>query len=70
MAAGHDKQWACEASAHDATIGASPHGKQGICSNDALAAHGDAEYPIGAAAVKELYDPRGRASSATRSTAT
>lgn len=59
LAAGHYKQWVCEADAHDATIGVSPHGKQRICSNDALAAHGDGEYPVGASAVKELYDAEG-----------
>jgi hypothetical protein len=59
LAEGHYKQWACEAGSHDATIGVSPHGKQRICANDVLAGHGDGEYPVDAAAVKELYDADG-----------
>ncbi|MBZ5707846.1 hypothetical protein [Nannocystis pusilla] len=59
LAEGHYKQWACESGAHDATITVSPHGKQRICSNDVLATHGDGEYPVDAAAVKELYDAAG-----------
>jgi hypothetical protein len=58
LAAGHYKQWACEAAVHG-PIMISPHGPQRICSNDVLSAHGDGEYPVGSAGVKELYDEAG-----------
>lgn len=58
IAAGHYKSWHCEAALHD-PIAISPHGKQRICSNDVLSAHGDGEYPVDSAGVKELYDAAG-----------
>ena len=54
LAEGHYLMWTCEADPHAASIAVSPHGMQRICSNDLMAAHGDGEYPVGAAAVKEL----------------
>jgi len=52
------KAWHCEPSPHEARK-PSPHGMNRICSNDVLAAHGDAEFPVDSAAVKELYDAAG-----------
>jgi hypothetical protein len=52
------KDWHCEPAAHDQRS-PSPHGKNRICSNDALSAHGSGAYPVDAAAVKELYDAAG-----------
>lgn len=51
--------WKCEEAAH-AARSPSPHGMNRICSNAALSAHGDGEFPVGAAAVKELYDTTGK----------
>lgn len=45
--------WTCEPQPH-AARSPSPHGINRICSNDLLSAHGDGEYPVGAASVKEL----------------
>lgn len=59
LAAGHYKDWACEAAPHEARS-PSPHGWNRICSNDAVSSHGDGEYPVGAAGVKELYDDGGK----------
>jgi len=50
--------WKCETAVHDARP-SSPHGKNLICSNATLSAHGAGEYPVGSAAVKELYDQAG-----------
>jgi len=56
IAAGHYQDWACEAEPH-AGRSPSPHGRNRICSNDALVGStGDGAYPVGAAAVKEIYD--------------
>lgn len=55
IAAGHYQDWACEPAPH-APRPPSPHGSNRICSNDALAAStGDGPYPVGSAAVKEIY---------------
>src|ERR1700746_1873789 len=55
LAAGDYLSWHCEAEPHAARPpGAHNHNR--ICSNDALATHGEGEYPVDAAAVKELYD--------------
>lgn len=51
-------QWHCEAAAHPARS-PSPHGSNRICSNDALSGHGTGEFPVGAAAVKEIYSSGG-----------
>jgi len=57
--AGHYLGWHCEAAAHPARPG-SGHGPNRICSNDALAgATGEGPYPVGAAAVKEVFDGAG-----------
>jgi hypothetical protein len=54
IAEGFYLDWACEPEPH-AARSPSPHGVNRICSNDALSAHGDGEYPVDAASVKELY---------------
>jgi hypothetical protein len=54
LADGHYLSWTCEMDPHPISIDVSPHGMQRICSNDLMSAHGDGEYPVGAAAVKEL----------------
>ncbi len=58
LADGAYQSWECEAEAHPARS-PSPHGINRICSNAALSGHGDGEFPVGAAAVKELYDDAG-----------
>ena len=56
LAAGSYLDWHCEAAAHDARS-PSPHGQNRICSNDLLSTYtAEAEYPVGSAAVKELWD--------------
>jgi hypothetical protein len=47
--------WKCEQAPHDARA-PSPHGTNRICSNDLLSKSVGGEFPVGAAAVKELYD--------------
>jgi hypothetical protein len=53
---GSYRDWHCESAPH-AFREPSPHGFNRICSNDLLSANtkGDADWPKGAAAVKELY---------------
>jgi hypothetical protein len=46
--------WKCEPAPH-AARSPSPHGTTQICSNATLSAHGTGEFPVGSAAVKELY---------------
>jgi hypothetical protein len=59
LATGAYRAWHCEAAPHPARS-PSPHGINRICSNDALSAFtGTGEYPVGSAAVKELYDSAG-----------
>jgi hypothetical protein len=59
LAAGSYKAWHCEAKPHDPRS-PSPHlGQNRICSNNLLSAAGPGEYPVGSAAVKELYDSTG-----------
>ncbi len=59
LAEGHYKSWACESAEHEA-VSPSPHGFNRICSNDVLSGHaGTGEYPVGSAAVKELWDAMG-----------
>jgi len=53
------KGWHCESAPHAARK-PSPHGMNRICSNDVLAAHGDGEFPVDSAGVKELYDADGK----------
>ncbi len=55
IALGYYKSWHCEPAPH-AARSPSPHGINRICSNDVLSATAsNAEYPVGSAAVKELY---------------
>ena len=57
--AGHYLTWACEAEPHPPR-GSSPHHRNRICSNTALATStGTGAYPVGAAAVKEIFDASG-----------
>lgn len=60
LAAGHYKMWKSQPGVVE-PIMISPHGKQRIYINDALAGHplDGGEYPVGTAAVKELYDDAG-----------
>ena len=60
IAAGHYLAWSCEAAPHPARPG-SGHGPNRICSNTVLAtaAPGDGPFPVGAAAVKEVFDDTG-----------
>lgn len=56
LEAGHYLGWHCEPDRHPPRPG-SAHGANRICSNDALAAApGDGPFPVGAAAVKEVFD--------------
>lgn len=57
LAAGSYTSWRCEAEVH-AARSPSPHGFNRVCSNDLIASNvsGDAAWPAGAAAVKELHD--------------
>jgi hypothetical protein len=56
LAKGYYKQWSCEPAVH-ASRSPSVHNFNRICSNDAIAsnASGTGDWPVGAAAVKELY---------------
>ena len=53
LAAGHYKAWACEPAPHPARPPGA-HGENRICSNALLSATASGDYPVGAAAVKEL----------------
>ena len=53
-------KWKCETAPH-AARSPSPHGTNRICSNVTTSAHGAGEFPVGSAAVKELYDSAGTA---------
>lgn len=56
LAQGHYTRWRCEPAPHDARPPGA-HGRNRICSNEALATAGGAgEFPVGAASVKELWD--------------
>jgi hypothetical protein len=52
------KSWHCEAAPH-AARSPSPHGTNRICSNELSSGHAIGEYPVDAAAVKEIYDSTG-----------
>jgi hypothetical protein len=56
LEAGHYNEWHCEASVHPAAP-ESPHGPNRICNNDALheAIDEEGDWPVGAAAVKEVF---------------
>lgn len=51
----HYERWACEASPHEER-GSSPHDRNRICSNMLISKHESGPYPVGASAVKELYE--------------
>ncbi len=54
IAAGHYRSWHCEPAPH-ASRPPSPHGSDRICSNDLLSASTAGTFPVGSAAVKELF---------------
>jgi hypothetical protein len=59
LEAGHYLGWHCEPDRHPARPG-SGHGANRICSNDALVASlGEGPFPVGAAAVKEVFNSAG-----------
>lgn len=59
LAAGSYHDWHCE-SANHAGRAPSPHGTVRICVNDAVyAASGTGDLPVGAAAVKDIFDTSG-----------
>ncbi len=55
---GSYKSWKCEPVAHERRSG-SGHSRNRICSNAALSAHGDGEFPVDSASVKELVEDDG-----------
>jgi len=55
LAAGYYQAWACEPDPH-AGRAPSPHGPSRICNNDTLHATAAGGFPVGAAAVKEIFD--------------
>ncbi len=56
IASGHYLDWVCEDAPH-AGRSPSPHGRNRICSNDALTTStGTGPFSVGSAAVKEIYD--------------
>jgi hypothetical protein len=56
LAKGYYKSWRCEPAGHPART-PSPHGRNRICNNDAIAnAAGSGAYPVGVASAKELLD--------------
>jgi len=60
LEAGHYLAWRCEDAAHPARPG-SGHGPNRICSNTALSEFaGAGPYPVGAAAVKEVFNAEGQ----------
>lgn len=54
LAEGHFLAWACEPEPHPARPPGA-HGSSRVCNNAALSASLDGAFPVGAAAVKELY---------------
>lgn len=59
LEAGYYQGWHCEPAPHEPRP-PSPHGDNRICSNEALStATGDGPFPVGAAAVKEVFDGAG-----------
>jgi hypothetical protein len=59
LATGFYKQWTCERSISDKRLNGA-HGRHRVCSNGLLVGSLDGPYPVGAASVKELYDPSDR----------
>ncbi len=59
LATGAYRAWRCEAERHPARAG-SAHSANRICTNERLSAsEGTGEYPVGSAAVKELFNSAG-----------
>jgi len=52
---GYYQAWTCEPASH-AGRAPSPHGPSRICNNDALHATTSGAFPVGAVAVKELFE--------------
>jgi hypothetical protein len=59
LEAAHHRSWRCEASIMDARPKGA-HGRNRVCSNALLSGASAAPYPVGAAAVKELFDSQDR----------
>ena len=59
IATGAYLKWTCEKEPHDGRS-PSPHSKNRICSNAKVSGNGGGAYPVGSAAVKELYDADGK----------
>lgn len=55
LAGGYYLSWRCEPARHSGRS-PSPHGMNRVCNNDALAGATTGAFPVGAAAVKEVYD--------------
>lgn len=55
IADGHYLDWTCESSPHEPRD-PSPHGRNRICNNDALANDASAPWAVGSASVKEILD--------------
>jgi hypothetical protein len=60
LAEEHFRAWRCEPDVSPPRLSGN-HGRQRICSNDALLASTSGPYPAGSASVKELYTPEGAA---------
>lgn len=61
LSGGSYRQWSCEPASHPARP-SSAHGTNRVCSNALLSQHdggGGAEYPVGAASVKEQFASTG-----------
>lgn len=58
LATGFYQAWRCELVPHPGRS-PSPHGTTRICNNDVLAAAGSGAFPVGTAAVKEIFDANG-----------
>ncbi len=54
LAAASYKNWKCEPTVMNARPNGA-HGRNRICANDLMSSHGGGPFPVGAAAVKELY---------------
>jgi hypothetical protein len=55
LEAGYYQAWTCEPASHPGRA-PSPHGPSRICNNDALHATTAGAFPVGAVAVKELFE--------------
>lgn len=59
LAKNYYKSWHCESAPSPMTVPVSPHAQRRVCTNDALATATTKPWPVGAAAVKELYGEDG-----------